>query len=50
MKFNKEHTVFVAYNNKDRKFFSKELEEFFFDLVQSEVISTKAAFNEKYEL
>jgi hypothetical protein len=42
--FNKLHTVFIAYNNKDRKIYSRELEEEF--SLYGEVISAKAAINE----
>jgi hypothetical protein len=49
MKFNEEHTVFIAYNNKEKKeIFSKELEEYFKEFVNGEIVSAKAAFDDKY--
>ena len=46
--FNKTHTVFVAYNNKDLKAYSKDLEEFFSKF--GKVKTAKAAIDSEYGL
>ncbi len=46
--YNKTHTAFVAYNNKNLQAYSKDLEEFFSQY--GEVKTAKAAINADYKL
>jgi hypothetical protein len=46
--FNKNHTVFIAYNNKNKELYSRDLEKEFSQY--GEVLSSKAAIDSKYKL